>query len=155
MEQTASTSLFDIHIDNQSSAYLHEASRWAKFLAIVGFVFCGILAIVALFAGSILGSIMDKFGSPASGYLSGAFFTIIYLALALLYFFPCLYLYRFGSKAQVALKNNDNEQMTNSFRNLKSCFRFLGILTIVILSFYVLALIFGVIVAGLATQQLK
>jgi hypothetical protein len=155
MEQNASTSLFDLHIDHQSSAFLHEASRWAKFLAIVGFVFCGLLAIVALFAGSMLGSIMDRFGSPASGFFGGAFFTIIYLGVALLYFFPCLYLYRFGSKAQIAMKNNDNDQMTNSFRNLKSCFRFLGILTIIMLSFYVLALIFGVIVAGLATQQVR
>jgi len=152
MEQTPTTSLFELHIDHQTSTFLQEASRWAKFLAIVGFVFCGILAIVALFAGSLLGSIMDRFGSPASGFLGSAFFTIIYLGFALLYFFPCLYLYRFGSRAQLALKNNDNEQMTSSFRNLRSCFRFLGILTIIILSFYALVLVIGVIVAALASQ---
>ena len=152
MEQPASTNLFDIHIDHQSSSYLQEAARWAKFLAIVGFVFCGLLALIAIFAGSVLGSVMDRFSgsSGSSAYFGGAFFTIIYLGLALLYFFPCLYLYRFGIKAQSALKANDNDQMTNSFRNLKSCFRFLGILTIIVLSFYALALIIGIIVAGFA-----
>jgi hypothetical protein len=155
MEQPASTSLFDLHIDHQSSSYLHEASRWAKFLAIVGFIFCGLLALIALFAGSFLGKFMDSFGSASSAYFGGAFVTIIYFGLALLYFFPCLYLYRFGSRAQTALRANDNEQMTSSFRSLKSCFRFLGILTIIVLSFYVLVIIIGIIVAGFASTQLK
>lgn len=150
MEQnTPTTNLFDLHVDVQSSAYLAETSKWAKFLAILGFIFCGLIILVAIFAGSILSSMVSRYGGDTMPGFGGAFISIIYILVALLYFFPCLYLFRFATKMQVALKNNDQEILVGSFKNLKSCFRFVGILTIVVLSLYVLFLIFVII--GLAT----
>jgi hypothetical protein len=147
MEQNTNTSLFDLHIDPQSSAYLGETAKWAKFLAILGFVLCGICVLVAIFAGSFLAGALSRYGQ-GGGMIGGAFFSVIYILLALLYFFPCLYLYNFASKMQVALRNNDQEQLAQSFRNLKSCYKFLGILMVIMLSFYALALIIGIFAAS-------
>ena len=77
--------------------------------------------------------------SPALGTIMAVF----YILFALVYFFPCLYLFRFGSQMQLALRNNDQQMLTSSFKYLKSWFRFVGILTIVVLSCWVLALVFG------------
>lgn len=49
---------------------------------------------------------------------------------------------------QVALAAKDQVSLNNSFRNLKRCFRYLGILTMVILGFYALALVGGIIAAA-------
>jgi hypothetical protein len=154
MEQP-STGLFDLHIDQEMSSYLKEASRWAKFLAIVGFVLCGLIVLVGFFAGTIFGYVFEKFGNQSAGYFGGGFFLVIYLLMALLYFFPCLYLYRFGSKAQLALKLNDANQMAISFRNLKSLFRFLGILTIIMVSLYALFFVIFMLTAAFTSQHLK
>ncbi len=148
MEQnTPSSSLFDLHIDHQSSAYLGETARWSKFLSIVGFIFCGLFVLIGLFAGSFMAGTFGRFGGGA-GMMGGAFFSVLYVLLALLYFFPCLYLYNFAAKMQVALRTNDQEQLSQSFRNLKSCYKFMGILMIVVLGFYALALLIGIFSAG-------
>jgi hypothetical protein len=144
--------LFELQVDQQSINYLGETARWAKFLSIVGFVLCGVMIILALFAGSILTGFSRLGNSEAlttTMGLSGAFISLIYIVIALLYFFPCLYLFNFSSKMQMALRNNDQTYLNASFSNLKSCFKFVGILTIVFLSFYLLGTIVIVSVASL------
>jgi hypothetical protein len=42
-EQNQESSLFGFGIDQSSRAHLAEAAKWAKFLAIVGFVMCGLI----------------------------------------------------------------------------------------------------------------
>ena len=149
MEQpTPSTDLFDLHIDQQVTSYLGETAKWAKFLAILGFIMCGIIAIVALFAGSFLSSSLSRFGGGEGTAVSGVLVTIIYLGIVLLYFFPCLYLFNFASKMQAAIRSNDQQLLTTSFRNLKSCYRFVGILMIIVLSFYAILLIIGIVAAA-------
>ena len=158
MEQPTSN-LFDLQVDNQSHGFLSDAARWAKFLSIVGFIFCVLIAIVAVFGGSFFRTLMnarfgDQFGPQAEAQMGAAAsigavaFTIVYLLVALLYFFPCLYLFRFSNKMQLALRTNDQVQLNTSFKNLKSWFRYMGILTIVALSIWGLAFLIGMI--GLA-----
>lgn len=143
MEQLSqSENLFDLQLDQQSSAYLAETARWGKFLSILGFILTGLLLIVGIFMGSFMASTMSA--AEGFGGISSSFFTIVYLAIALVYFFPCLYLFRFSTKAQDALRSNDQSSLTEGFKNLKSCFRFMGILTIVILGFYALAFVIGI-----------
>jgi hypothetical protein len=75
----------------------------------------------------------------------------LYAGLALLYFFPCLYLFRFAQKMKQALNHSDQESLITSLGNLKACFRFMGILTIVVLGIYLLVI---VIAAFAAASQL-
>jgi uncharacterized membrane protein (DUF485 family) len=152
---TANENLFELQVDQQSISYLGETARWAKFLSIVGFVVCGIMIVFALFFGSIMstisriGSGSDSFSSAMGvGYSSYAL-TGVYIIIALLYFFPCLYLFNFSSKMQMALRNNDQINLNAALGNLKSCFKFVGILTIVVLSFYLLGTVVVVSVASL------
>ncbi|MBO9201834.1 MULTISPECIES: DUF5362 family protein [Niastella] len=147
--------LFELQVDQQSINYLGETARWAKFLSIVGFVLCGIMIIFALFFGSIMAT-FSKIGSNSgneafsSTMLAGSSaFSLVYVVIALLYFFPCLYLFNFSSKMQTALRNNDQSTLNAAFGNLKSCFKFVGILTIVVLSFYLLGTVVVVSVASM------
>jgi len=146
--------LFELQVDQQSIGYLSETARWAKFLSIVGFVVCGLMVIFSLFFSSIMSTISkmgngnDSFGASTMAIGNYAF-SIVYIIIALLYFFPCLYLFNFSSKMQTALRNNDQLNLNAALGNLKSCFKFVGILTIVVLSFYLLGTIVVVSVASL------
>ena len=125
--------------DNEIRSYLLETARWGKFLAIVGYVgvvFLFVFAIVMMAGFSALGSISET--DVPMGW-----FGIIYLIMALIYFFPVNYLFRFSDKMKFGLEANDRQAITTGFMNLKSLYKFMGIFTIVILSMYALILLVG------------
>lgn len=137
-----------LQISTSITAFLTTASKWAKFLAIVGFVFLGLMVLggfMLLFSGASIP------GNAAPTALMG----VIYLAMGALYFFPALYLYNFADKMKKALLSNSQEELDSSFENLKSLFKFTGILTIVVLALYILIIIFGIIAAGVALTMMR
>ena len=135
--------------NREITSYLLETAKWSKFLSIVGFVFIGIMILVALFIGSIMGTAfsampMDDTMPYSSGIFTGMM-TGIYLFLALLYFFPTLYLYRFSTQVKTAIHTNSQEELTQSFSNLKSMFKFWGIFTAVTIGIYALIFLLGIL----------
>jgi hypothetical protein len=140
----------DLQVSPLAQSYLAESAKWGKFLAIIGFIFSGIMIIVAFFLPVFLTQ-LPPYNTMSSEFNSGmkVGMTIIYLLLALLLFFPCFYLYKFSVKMQFAVKVVSQENFDDSLMNLKSMFKFYGIFTIIILSFYALAFIFGVIAAAM------
>lgn len=130
----------DLIIPTSSLHLVMETARWGNFLAIVGFVFVGLIALLALSFGFIMQNLGGKttldFPLESSGII-----TIIYLLVALLYFFPCLYLYRFSAKMKAAVLTRDQDQLSGALENQKSLFKFMGILTIIGLAFYAIALL--------------
>ena len=134
-----------LEITQKSIFFLTGAAKWAKFLAICGFVGIGLMVIVAIFAGSMMSS-LSNFNN--SGFpMGGGFITVIYLIMAAIYFFPTLFCYKFAINTQKAIETNDTLTLTESFNFLHKCFQFIGIITIVMLAFVVLSVIVGVISA--------
>jgi hypothetical protein len=144
MEPTAQSNLFELQIDHNSTQYLKDAARWAKFLAVVGFIFCGLIVLFAIIFAVAGATFLSSLGSGASA-MGGGIVATFYILFGLLYFFPCLYLYNFAGRAQAALRSNDQDQLNISFRNLRALFRFLGILTIIYLGLCVLGLLIAII----------
>ena len=118
--------------------FLREIKVWAKFFAILAFIFVGLMVIGAFTMGTIMSSI-SKAGSAAS--IGGVGFTALYLFIAVLYFLPALYLWRFTSNLGLALDTNDSEKLTIAFSWLKSHYKFIGVLMIIMLSLYAVILI--------------
>jgi hypothetical protein len=141
----------DLQITPQAQTYLGEAARWGRFLAIVGFILCG-LGIIISFALPSFMFRLPPYNEMSEGITSGlqVIITIIYLVFTVLFFFPVLFLYRFSVKMQMAINSVDQDSFDNSLMNLKSMFRFYGIMTIILLSFYALIFIFAMI--GLALR---
>ena len=155
MEQNQSTPVSGLGIDTSSKFHLAEAARWAKFLSIVGFVVCGLVVILGIFAGSLFSSQTNKYASEFEGMNSigsgiGSAMAIIYIVVAILYFFPCLFLFRFANLMKAALAIDEQDSLIRSFQNLKKMFRYVGILTIVILTLYLI--LFLIVIAGAATM---
>jgi Family of unknown function (DUF5362) len=144
MEHTNDVSLFDLKVDQQAAGYLSETAKWARFLSILGFIFCGLIFICSFFIGTLIATAMTNFyGSP--GLFGSSFFTVFYLGIGLLIFFPTLYLFNFSRKMKNAVRANDQLALDNSLKNLKSFFKFNGIVAIITISLYTLAIIFAIV----------
>ena len=154
MEQNQDTSLFGLTIDANSKSHLGEAARWAKFLAIVGFVVCALVVLAGIFAGSFMSMMGNRYGGEDFGDANmglaglGPLLSVFYIGMALLYFFPCLFLYRFATHMKKALAGGEQEILNKSFQNLKIMFRFVGILTIIILTIYAIILLMAIIMGA-------
>lgn len=137
---------FLLQVDNGNTPYLIEAAKWAKFLSIIGFIICGLLVLTGVFSSTFFASLAHVDSEiNTMGNVGSAFFTVWFVLFALLYFFPSYYLFNFASKMQRALVNNDQISLNDSFKSLKSCLKFWGILLIIILCFYALAIVFAML----------
>jgi uncharacterized membrane protein len=127
-------------------AFLIETARWAYFLAIIGFIMIGFIVVIAIFAGSLIGMMASQIPEANGlGAIGGGFITFFYLLIAGIYIFPVLYLYRFSIKMKEALRTDNQESLSISFENLKSHYKFIGILMIVVLGFYALGILMLII----------
>jgi uncharacterized membrane protein len=145
MEQ--SNNLFELQVDHRGSSFLREIAKWSKFLSIVGFVMIGLMLLAIVFAGSSMATMFSGTAYGAAGSLFGMIYISVVVVIILIYFFPCLYLFKFATKMQVALRNNDQDTLNASFENLKSCFKFMGIFTIICLAIYGLFIVFALFAA--------
>ena len=153
MEQTPNTSLFSLMIDPITKAHLFETARWARFLAIVGMVFTGFGALMVIFFVSNFTSITganNDFGGNNNIFPGfGVGVAIFYMLLLLIWFIPILYLLRFSNRMKTALNGSDQNALNNAFQNLRSCFRFFGIITIIVLAFWAIGIIFMILGAAI------
>lgn len=126
----------ELIISTDGREYLKVASKWATFLAVLGFIGTGfmVLAGIIMVVVSPMSKLGSTFGVPMS-LLGG-----LYILLAALYFFPAFYLFKFASKSKIALDTINQNEFDNSLKNLKRMFKFLGIMTIVLISAYIIAI---------------
>lgn len=138
-----------LFISKTSENFLIETSKWTRFLAILGFIFSGIIIVISLSAGSLLSLIPDTEMDKVPSYF-GFMFSIIYSALGILYFFPPYYLFNFSKKLKLALTLKNTESLEQAFGNQKSFFKFFGVLAIIGLCFYGFAAIIALIALMIA-----
>ena len=135
-----------LEIGEESQIHLRETKQWANFLAIIGFIFIGLIVVMAFSVGAIFSSIGPGFdGFPM------ALFGGIYLLMAIVYFFPVLYLYKFAEYMGKALSGKNPVDLNASFRNLKAHYRYIGILMVIMLSLYIIGIIIAAII-GIAAH---
>ena len=137
-------------IDWRSKEFLKETAKWTKFLAILGFVGIGLMVLGSLVMLFVPSSLMSNGDFPFGGKI---FMMLLYLAFAVLYYFPISYLYQFSENTKKAIENNDNNAIRDAFEFLKSHYKFMGILTIILLSFYAIIIFIGLIGAGAAAMM--
>jgi hypothetical protein len=145
-----------LSLNDLAIAALRESSKWCLFLSIVGFIFIGLMVIFGIFMSVIAAAMpsteMGGTNEVAMGVSVFAamknYFGLIYIVFALLYFFPVYYLYNYAKGTKKALESGNNDVLATALVNLKSHHKFLGIMTIVMISIYVLIFIVGIVFAA-------
>jgi MFS family permease len=124
-----------IEIGEDTLEILNSTRKWTMLLSIFGFIGIGVL----LGAGVVTGLFLTVFNT--SGTTVGFPESIVFVAViivALIYFFPVLYLFRFSKNTSEAVRTYDKGKLHEAFRNLRAYYLYVGILVIVILSVYII-----------------
>ena len=123
-----------LKLTENSLIFMTEVVKWAKFLAICSFVGLGIMV---LFGAGMIILQFEGLGTGIQVVVMGIF----YISMAGLSFFPAMYLYRFATASAEAIEKLNDDIFEDGIENLKSLFRFTGILTIIVLSLYAVGII--------------
>lgn len=134
--------------DKESFAFTDETlklfksiANWTFFLSIVGFLGVFLLIVLGAFFGVILSNL------PINPYENVGvkinYYGLIYILIAIIYFFPVWFLFLFSKKIKSAVRNNNLSLMHEAFRKLKMHYKYLGILTIIMLCFYFFGFVIG------------
>jgi small-conductance mechanosensitive channel len=147
MESLDSGMQMDKSLTDKAQEYLLTACKWAKFIAIVGFVvmglvICGIIGALCFMGGNI-------FDGPDNGAIT-LLIGLVYGAILLANFFPLKYLYNFSIKTREGIETSSTDTITEGIENLKSFFKFIGVFTAIVLGFYAIIIVFGGIVSVFA-----
>ena len=136
-----SSSETKIELTTDSINSLDTIWRWASFFSVLGFIMIAFLILLGIMMGFLF-SALDN-GTLGSGFKYVLVF--IYIVMGAVYFLPVLYLFRFSNWTKKAIRNRNSLDLSVAFKNLKSHFQYVGIMTIVLIGIYIL-LIFGIII---------
>jgi len=117
----------ELEVDDDTTASIKQASRWASFISILMFCFCGLLLLFLLFA-SVSSNFVDglsnsvqQFGNMVQFnslvFLTAAVIVIVLVVLTIYYF-----LFNFSRKAKIALVAQNTEELNKGLRSLKIYF---------------------------------
>jgi hypothetical protein len=140
------TELEQITINTKSKSFLKEIAKWAFFLSIIGFIGIALMVLLGLFSSVLFGAIPQTAQIPFDFSLM---MTIMYLVLAVLYFFPVYYLLKFSTKMKKALASKNDETLADALEMLKSHYKFIGVFTIITLSLNAMLIVVSLISGSL------
>ena len=132
----------ELKISELTKVYLTVTYKWAKFFAILSFIAAGFILIIGLFMFGGMGGRYDYFLGGLSSMVG-----LIYVLLAAIYIPPGIFLNKFSDSLKKAIEYTNNDELQIAFQNLKSLFKFSGILAIIVISIYILIFFFAMIIA--------
>lgn len=134
------TQLEELNINADARRFLKETSKWSFFIGVLG-----VVGIVFMIFGGLLSSFifnsLPQQPSTALPIDMGSVMTVFYLLLALLYVFPIYYLLQFSIKLKKALTTKEDAILADAFQMLKSHYKFIGVLCIIVISLNILTII--------------
>ncbi len=120
-------------VTDEMKNYLLSVSKWAKFLAILGFIGIGFM-LIATFVLILSGSVIAYRENNFFLFLS----SIIYLIVAVVYFFPVYFLLKSSLSIQKGIEKTNNEELAQGFKHLKAHYKYIGIMVIVLIALYII-----------------
>jgi hypothetical protein len=132
--------IFGMEVTERAKSIFLNMARWTKFLAIMGFIFIGLMLL--MFSVGLFTNFSDR-GFSSNPVLSsiGVGGSMIFAVLLLgIYFYPTYTLYMYSIKIKRAVLSSDKDQFETALNFLKNTFQYLAILLIIVLIMYGLIL---------------
>lgn len=133
---------FEYHISEKAIQSLRETRPWISFMGIVGFIMSGFI-LLASFLFLFAASNMPAYTRGGEAPFGFAF--VLYLIIAVVSFFPALYLYNYGQNLKNYLAAGTPEALDEAMEMQKRYFKFIGILSIIYLAFLAIVLLIALI----------
>lgn len=125
--------IFTFGIDDTAKAYLLQTARWTKFLAIIGFISIGLMLAAGFSVYYAYSNATTELGPFAA---SPGRIVLAYALVGIIYFYPVLELIRFSIRVKSSVNTNNQQLFNTAMRHQRNMFRYLGVLTIVLLVVY-------------------
>jgi hypothetical protein len=126
--------------------HLVKAARWARVIAILGFVMLGFMILFGALYGYFLNRVMTmamESQDPAMSSIAvyparfmSFFMVLMMIVVAAIYFFPLYFLLRFANNTRAALERTEMAKLTVALENLRSHFGYIAVLMIIGVVFY-------------------
>lgn len=134
LNKTEETVECRLKITEEMKENLQKATKWIKFINIVGCISMGFLAIVGFIA--IFWGFMDGYRGTGSSIPMG----IIYIILAAIYYPVLKRIFSFINQARSACRYDDNKELNDMFDSLRYVSKYFGIICVVFLGIYAFAI---------------
>lgn len=129
----------NLQLTETSLGYLNTTRKWTLFFAVLGFIGCGILLLAGI-AMIVMGFFAGGMNKEVSATMPFGVLGITYLILGAVSFVPSYYLLKFSNSAKKLCQYKVQEYVDATFLKLKSYYKILGIMTIVMFSLYIIAI---------------
>lgn len=107
----------NLELNQLAKQALREGVKWTFFLSIMGFIGVGLMVLAAIVMTITLSTLPDEVSSFGFFGAMKNFLSLFYLLMAVLYFFPIYYLYKYSSSVKTALQFNDSNLLADAFVN--------------------------------------
>lgn len=142
MDQLNDKTIFDeFSVDGEVKSNLADISRWANINAIVGFVSLGLSVISYIISFGRL----SEYGVSSSAAGGGFVSVLIGAAISLLLNITLL---QAASNLKKGIEGTDQTVFGIGLTKLATYFRIVGVLTIIVLAIFVLAILFGILLGS-------
>ena len=141
-----------LEVTENSKKYLKTTASWTTFMAVLGFIgiaFLVLCGIMVMLTGNLVANVSYQ-PMPFHGFFS--VIGVFYIAIAVIAFFPALFLLRFSQQMNKALLSQDTLVLEDAFKNMKAYWKFTGIYTIVMIALCIIAIV--VMAIAIATLPL-
>lgn len=126
-------------VTEEMRSHFYEMTKWTRFLGVFGLV----IAVAMLLSAFSLGAVMQQnpeLASMTKGAGSGPL-TIAFVIYALVIAYPSWLLLRYSSDARQGVLYGEQRALTDAVGKLKSAFKFWGLLTAIIVGFYLISVV--------------
>jgi hypothetical protein len=119
--------------------HLQATKPWVRLISIIMFISVGLM-----FLGGLVMMLMPSpMGMGGGGF--GALVGIIYIIMGGLYLAPAYFLHQYASSIGDFVQNGGDSALENALGSQKSFWRFIGILTLVVICIYGLVFLFVIL----------
>lgn len=133
--------------------HLGKASPWLGFIGVMAYIGCGVTLVTGLVMIIIPLAGGKLFNSPVQSQLSVLGIGLLYVALAVVLFFPARFLHAMGSNAKRYTQAADAAALEGITLNLRKVSKFYGVVIIVTLAALVVGIVVAIIVAVATTGK--
>lgn len=143
------TQLEQLVLNSKSKSFFKEIGKWCFFFSILGFISIFLIVVGAILMGTVYAPLLDMATQQQGVSGVGTYVMWVYIFIAILYIMPVLYLFKFSRKIKVALATKSDDTLAEALENLKSHFKFIGVMTIIFISLYILLFVFSIFAGSL------
>lgn len=133
-------------------ASLQKTRPWVILMGVVGMIGTGLILLAGL-AVMVAGSLPGVAGTETMGPIAGTAIGGVYVALAFLYFFPSLFLLRYGGAIGRVGPQGNAAAFEEALTRQLSFWRFVGILTVTLIAVYLLMIAGIAVLAVIGVSQ--